>query len=516
MTGMTTEFRTVPLTELHESPHNPRKHFHQAALDELAESLRTVGVLTPLLVRPNANGYEIAAGHRRYRAAQLAQLDSVPCLVRPLTDQQFMEILTIENLQREDVHPLDEAKGYEALMAAPYKMPVEKLAERVGRSVKYVYDRVKLLTLTPSAQQLFWDGLIEAGHAILLARLTPTEQATVIGTARSNYEDGGLFQAEHRLFESEEEEERACQHGDPIKARSVRELDAYIKRHVRFNAARADAFLFPDTVAQVAAATQAKRKIVEITHEYLAGDDVRAAGDARVYGERAWRRADGQDDSKTCDRSVLGVIASGPGQGQAFAVCINKDKCLVHWGAEIKAREKNRALMEKVKSGAASPKDKAALERRRAKEERERRKYAVQDAVRNRWRAVEAKLVAAVIERVKTLPTKPDGYLAGLIVDEILRDGRRKVPGLARGKSFDELIRYLGAAVLVAAATSWGSSESFPKIATYLGLDLRAILLHGLNPATTPNDVYEALEKLCGKKPAAGSAKTKPKGRSAA
>ena len=170
-------FRMIALDELHESPRNPRRHFDEGKLQELADNLGKVGVLNPLLVRPNANGYEIAAGHRRFRAAQLAQLDEVPCLIRPLTDEQFMEVLTIENLQREDVHPLDEAKGYEALMAAPYQIDVERIASRVRRSVKYIYDRVKLLTLSKEAQALFWSGMIEAGHAILLARLTPAHAA---------------------------------------------------------------------------------------------------------------------------------------------------------------------------------------------------------------------------------------------------------------------------------------------------------------------------------------------------
>ena len=393
---MKTEFQTIPLSEIHESPHNPRKHFDAAALNELAESIKTVGILTPLLVRPSAgaNGrgttYEIAAGHRRYRASKLAGLDQAPCLVRPLTDQQFMEILTIENLQREDVHPLDEAKGYEALMAAPYKMPVERIAERVGRSVKYVYDRVKLLGLSKEAQQLFWDGKIEAGHAILLARLTHDEQKRVIGNQEEalNFVSGGLFQRDHGLFRDDVEDALYNEGKWPLKAVSVRELDKYIKEHIRFHAHAPDSFLFPDTAEKLAEARLARIKVIEITREYLADDDVRKDGGGKVYGERSWKRADGQAGSKTCDRSVLGVVSCGPGQGEAFNVCINKEKCQIHWGAEMKAREKRQT--ERQKAQAAGPE---AVAKQKAKE-------AAEDAKRERERKERTMVLHRVIQQL--------------------------------------------------------------------------------------------------------------------
>jgi len=151
----------LELDQLHESPWNPRKTFDPAALQELADSLATVGVLSPLLVRPNAAGYEIAAGHRRYRAAKLAGLREVPAIVRDMDDPMFLEILVLENNQRADVHPLEEAAGYQELLnRAGYD--VARIAERVGKSVKYVYDRMKLLSLTKPAQSLFFDDKITA------------------------------------------------------------------------------------------------------------------------------------------------------------------------------------------------------------------------------------------------------------------------------------------------------------------------------------------------------------------
>jgi ParB/RepB/Spo0J family partition protein len=142
----------IALTELHESPWNPRRHFPQKSLEELAESIRKVDVLSPLLVCPrDAGGYEMAAGHRRLRAAKLAKLAEVPCVVRPMPDQEFLEILTIENLQREDVHPLDEGEGYRTLMAQTGWL-ADEVAAKVGKSKSYVYQRLKLAELIEPAK----------------------------------------------------------------------------------------------------------------------------------------------------------------------------------------------------------------------------------------------------------------------------------------------------------------------------------------------------------------------------
>lgn len=170
-----TTLQQIALDKLHESPLNPRRAFDEKALKELAANLAQVGVLTPLLVRPNAKGYEIAAGHRRFRAAKIAKLAGVPCVVRELDDQTFLEIMTIENLQREDIHPLDEALGYQALIDKT-GMEVAAIAAKVGKSESYVYQRLKLAGLIKPAQKAFIEEKITAGHAILIARLQPKEQ----------------------------------------------------------------------------------------------------------------------------------------------------------------------------------------------------------------------------------------------------------------------------------------------------------------------------------------------------
>jgi len=460
--------QVIPLEQLHESKHNPRRHFDGPAMEELVASIRELGILTPLLVRPNKNGFEIAAGHRRYRAAKVAALATVPCLVREMTDLQFMEILNIENLQREDVHPLDEAGGYEALMAAPYKMKVEVLAQKVGKSVKYVYDRIKLLALTKPARDLFWSGRIDAGHAILLARLTPVEQARVIGNGNKDvqYSDGGLFQSCRGLYDDE-----GGYDDSQVKAVSVRELQAWIDRHIRFTGKHVDPMLFPETVAQITNATEMKRKIIEITHEYLADDDVRQADKAKVYGERAWTRADGQEDSKVCDYAVLGVIASGPGRGQAFDVCVRKDKCLVHWGKEIRAREKRVKERESGNTAAVSKADTAAAnDRQRRNDEYERLQRKRKD-----WEKCTPAVLKAIDARLPSLSAKATGPLGDLLLKAFADWGRAKT-SVPRGKTAEDLVRHLAGLYLCRVANDYDAFEKFPKLAKYLGVDLRAIL----------------------------------------
>ncbi len=172
-------FFALPLAQLRESPHNPRRRFDQAGLEDLTSSIRAKGILVPLLVRPIDGHYEIIAGARRFRAARAAGLTDVPVLVRELTDAQALEAQVIENLQRADVHPLDEAAGYRALMDQ-VQYDAAALAAKVGKSVSYIYQRLQLTKLVDGFQQLFLEGELTAGHAVELARLTPVDQGRLL------------------------------------------------------------------------------------------------------------------------------------------------------------------------------------------------------------------------------------------------------------------------------------------------------------------------------------------------
>ncbi len=175
---VTTEYRNVPLTALEESKTNPRRVFDETALKELAESIRSQGVLSPLLVRPIADHrFEIVAGARRYRAALLAESETVPVRIVPLTDAQALEAQLIENLQRRDVHPLEEAQGFRALlMLDEPKYSIEQIAAKTGKSPAYCLQRIKLTELAAAVTEAFAKDEIGIGHALLLAKLQPAEQ----------------------------------------------------------------------------------------------------------------------------------------------------------------------------------------------------------------------------------------------------------------------------------------------------------------------------------------------------
>lgn len=182
-------YPALPIECIRESKENPRKHFDADALKELAESLKTHGQLNACLARPTGgtigiNGaeypiVELAAGHRRYRAGRLAKLKALQVLVRPMTEVQFIEVLNLENLHREDLHELEEAQGYRKLLELP-GYDIDVLAGKVGKSKSYIYQRLKLTELIPEAQKAFLAAKISAGHAILIARLQPKEQAAAL------------------------------------------------------------------------------------------------------------------------------------------------------------------------------------------------------------------------------------------------------------------------------------------------------------------------------------------------
>lgn len=173
-----TEYRNLPLSILTESKSNPRRIFEDAAMKELADSIRSQGVLSPLLVRPlNERSFEIVAGARRYRAAQMAESETVPVRIVNLTDAEALEAQLIENLQRRDVHPLEEAQGFRALLNLEEpKYSIEQIAAKTGKSPVYCAQRIKLTELVPAVVEAFYKDEIGVGHALLLAKLQPAEQ----------------------------------------------------------------------------------------------------------------------------------------------------------------------------------------------------------------------------------------------------------------------------------------------------------------------------------------------------
>lgn len=171
--------KIVPLTSVEPNPDQPRKEFDREALEELAASIKEQGVLQPLLVESWASGYRIVAGERRWRAAQIANIPEIPVLVRSFTEESRMEIALIENIQRSDLTPLEEARAYRNLMEA-FNLTQEDVAKKVGKQRSTVANALRLLKLPEDMQGAVDKGLLTPGHARAVLSVTlPDGQRTL-------------------------------------------------------------------------------------------------------------------------------------------------------------------------------------------------------------------------------------------------------------------------------------------------------------------------------------------------
>lgn len=340
-------FQVVPIKELYESPMNPRKIYSEKGLEELTESIKTKGILTPLLVRPNDGRLEIAAGHRRYRAALRLDLAEIPVLIREMSDNDFLELITIENLQREDVHPLDEAQGYRTLIERT-GLDVPSIAAKVGKSISYVYQRLKLGDLIPQARGAFSSKKITAGHAILIARLQPNEQKDVLAAI---------------------EEDR---YGDQVM--SVRDVADYIERHIHLDLnsasfSKKDPDLIPEAGPCVSCPKRTgfqpelfpdikkkdictdpgcfERKVEAYTTRWIQKKSEDSdVPPLKLSGDQNYRTKKVPDDPKkpipanlyheitdrkkgSCESAREGIITEGRNKGKVLTVCTDP-KCKIH------------------------------------------------------------------------------------------------------------------------------------------------------------------------------------------
>lgn len=170
--------KPVPLVQISPNPDQPRKTFNQQELNDLAESIREKGVLVPIILRAVQNKpylYEIVAGERRYRAAQLAGLSEIPALVKTLSDKNAMEIALIENVQRENLNPIEEAEGYKNLMEK-CQYSLEDVSKLIGKSVSYIRNLMRINNLPDSVKNLIVEGKISPSHARTIAVSENPEQ----------------------------------------------------------------------------------------------------------------------------------------------------------------------------------------------------------------------------------------------------------------------------------------------------------------------------------------------------
>lgn len=176
-TGFNQPDTEMSIEDIVPNPNQPRTHFNESALEELSESIRENGVLQPLLVRKHDSKYEIIAGERRYQASKIAGLTKVPVIIRDVDDQKMLELALIENLQRSDLNPIEEAKGYHQLIKAS-GMTQEALSKAVSKSRSTITNSLRLLDLPEQVQQMMYEGKLTAGHARAILAV-PFEEARI-------------------------------------------------------------------------------------------------------------------------------------------------------------------------------------------------------------------------------------------------------------------------------------------------------------------------------------------------
>ena len=225
---------SLPISQVETCSSQPRKRFDDESLQELADSISQHGIIQPLTVRKLSSGYyQIIAGERRWRAARLAGLQEVPVIVIEADDRKAAELAMIENLQREDLNPMEEAAGFQSLIES-YHMTQEEAAQRVGKSRSAVTNALRLLGLTPSVRKLGEEGKLSAGHARALVPLSPSLQESAANAIVS----GGLsVRQTEALVKRLSAEKKEAQDKDPDEvdylAEAQNELKARLCRGVK-------------------------------------------------------------------------------------------------------------------------------------------------------------------------------------------------------------------------------------------------------------------------------------------
>ena len=220
----------LPITKIDVNPGQPRRTFDEKALMELAESIRSVGVIQPIVVAQRAGRYTIIAGERRWRAARMAGLSEVPVVVLEADDRTVMELALVENLQRQDLNPMEEAEGYQRLMKE-YGLTQEEAAARVGKSRPAVANALRLLLLPEEVRSLVEDGTISAGHARAIlslpaARLQKAAAQKIVALRLS------VRQAEAMCKRMLQEEEKPAPKPAPLTVDYVAECEKSLTRRL--------------------------------------------------------------------------------------------------------------------------------------------------------------------------------------------------------------------------------------------------------------------------------------------
>jgi ParB family chromosome partitioning protein len=380
----TTEYRNLPLALLTESTTNPRRVFEENSLKELAETIRTQGVLSPLLVRPlNERSFEIVFGARRFRAAQMAEVETVPVRIREMSDAEVLEAQLIENLQRRDVHPMEEAQGFRSLLSLEEPAySIEQIAAKVGKSPAYVAQRVKLTELTEAVVESFYRDEIGVGHALLLAKLPADKQQEALTACfREDWSASTDRKAKRILLPV-----RSLQFWIEQNILLTLKDAPFDKRDAQLVASAGSCtecakrtghnkLLFADlgkqdsctdsscyqakVGAHIAKAIAAKPKLVQISTSYAPAPEDSTVLPRRKYvpirGEKPKDKDEAQrPEYKVCKFTTEAIIAEGEGKGSIHKVCAEPN-CPVHHPKKqmSKADASFKAQQEKQRREAA-------------------------------------------------------------------------------------------------------------------------------------------------------------------
>jgi ParB family chromosome partitioning protein len=377
------EYRDLPLESLTESANNPRRRFDEAALNELAESIRTQGILAPLVVRPVGQHFEIVAGARRLRAAQLVGLETAPVRIVELSDAQALEASIVENLQRRDVHPLDEAQGFAALMRLEGpQYSIEQVSAKCGKTPAYVAARLRLTELAAEVVEAFAKDEIGVGHALLLAKLQPEQQLEALNACyQEQYSNGSKAKRillpvrhlqqwiEHNIFL-----ELASAQFSKEDAQLVPEAGACLDCPKRTGhntllfegmASLYDSCSDPKCYAakldaHVRQTVAAKPKLVQISTVYGVQKEGSAAVPRNRYVEirqdkPTKKEQENWPEYKTCKFTAEAIVTEGSEKGEIRRVCANPE-CPIHHSrkpkpindAAIKAEQEKRRREEAI------------------------------------------------------------------------------------------------------------------------------------------------------------------------
>src|SRR6267142_1323842 len=311
------EYLNIPIVELTESSTNPRKVFDEERLEELAGSIRSKGVLSPLLVRRINGHFEIVTGARRYRAAQRAGLDEIPVRIGAFTDEEALEIQIIENIQRADVHPFEEAQGFRALLdreGADYS--IEKIAAKTGKAASFIAKRLKLLDLTQPAADAFTAGHIGVEHALLIAKLAPEAGSCANCPKRTGF---------NTLLFSEVKDD-SCSDAGCFN----RKLDAHITQRI-----------------------EKMPNLVLISEKYtIAGETpiIPRRNYVEVVTRKAKKGKEARPEQRLCDHLKPAIYADGMEKGRLVKVCADRT-CKVHF-REQQQQDKQHVQFKTEKTAA--------------------------------------------------------------------------------------------------------------------------------------------------------------------